>query len=239
VVEYVVISVVASRFMKAFDNMYTDAYTLYAMRTQERFSQKQLEALKHIRDWLVRQGRPPSVRELMAALGYKSPKSAQDILEQLRAKGAIRKLSSGECQLIGDPGVEAQRAQTVSVPLVGVAACGGPMLAEENIEGYIAVSTAIAKPGRKYFLLRARGDSMDKAGIRDGDMVLVRQQPTADQGDRVVALIDQDATIKEYQRANDMVVLRPRSSNPRHKPILLTKDFRVQGIVETVVPNLE
>ena len=113
------------------------------------------------------------------------------------------------------------------------------MLAEENIEGYIAVSTTIAKPGRKYFLLRARGDSMDKAGIRDGDMVLVRQQPTADQRDRVVALIDQEATIKEYQRAKGMVVLRPRSSNPRHQPILLTKDFRVQGVVEAVVPNLE
>jgi len=209
------------------------------MRAKERFSQKQLEALKHIRDWLVRQGRPPSVRELMAALAYKSPKSAQDILEQLRANGAIRKLPSGEYQLLGDPELGPLHPQTVSVPLVGTAACGGPMLAEENIEGYIAVSTAIAKPGRKYFLLRARGDSMDKAGIRDGDMVLVRQQPTADQGNRVVALIDQEATIKEYRRAKGMVVLRPRSSNPRHQAILLTKDFRVQGVVEAVVPNLE
>jgi len=224
---------------KALDKQHTETYTLYVMRARERFSQKQLEALKHIRDWLVRQGRPPSVRELMAALAYKSPRSAQDILEQLRAKGAIRKLPSGEYQLMGDSDLGPLHPQTVSVPLVGAAACGGPMLAEEHIEGYIAVSTAIAKPGRKYFLLRARGDSMDKAGIRDGDMVLVRQQPTADQGDKVVALIDQEATIKEYQRAKNIVVLRPRSSNPRHQPILLTKDFRVQGVVEAVVPNLE
>src|SRR3989338_10782855 len=102
------------------------------MRTRKQFSQKQLEALKHIRDSLVRQGRPPSVRELMTALAYKSPRSAQVILEQLRAKGAIRKLPSGDYQLIDDPDLGPLHPQTVSVPLVGTAACGGPMLAEED-----------------------------------------------------------------------------------------------------------
>ncbi len=223
---------------KALDNRHTIPYTLYGMRTQERFSQKQLQALRHIRNWLVHQGRTPSVRELMAALAYKSPRSAQDILEQLQEKGVIRKLKSGDYQLIDHPDLGPLHAQTVNVPVVGMAACGGPMLAEENIEGYIAISTAIAKPGHKLFLLRARGDSMGKAGINDGDMVLVRQQSIANHGDKVVALIDNEATIKEYQRAKGMVVLLPRSSNPRHKPIILTNDFRVQGIVVAVVPNL-
>lgn len=206
---------------------------------QKNFTEKQLEAIRHIRNGLVHHGRTPSVRKLMAALGYKSPRSAQDILEQLQERGVIRKLQSGDYQLRTDPNLGAARAQTVDVPLVGSVACGGPILAEENIEGFIPVSTAIAKSGSKHYLLHARGDSMDKAGIKSGDMVLVRQRSTADEGDRVVALIDDEATIKEYHRSNGMVVLMPRSTNRRHKPIILTADFQVQGVVVAVIPNLK
>ncbi len=202
------------------------------------FTHKQLEAVRHIRNGLAHQGRTPSVRKLMTALGYKSPRSAQDILEQLQGKGVIRKLQSGDYQLMVDPNLGTARAQTVDVPLIGSVACGGPILAEENIEGFIPVSTAIAKPGSKHYLLHTRGDSMDKAGIKEGDMVLVRQQSTANEGERVVALIDDEATIKEYHRSNGVVVLMPRSTNRKHKPIILTHDFQVQGIVVAVVPNL-
>lgn len=202
------------------------------------FTHKQLEAIRHIRNGLVHQGRTPSVRKLMTALGYKSPRSAQDILEQLQERGIIRKLQSGDYQLMADPKLGAARAQTVDVPLVGSVACGGPILAEENIEGYIPVSTAIAKPGAKHYLLHAHGDSMNNAGIRHGDVVLVRQQSAANEGERVVALIDDEATIKEYRRSNGMVVLMPRSTNRKHKPIILTDDFQVQGVVVAVIPNL-
>ncbi len=188
---------------------------------------------------MVRRGRTPSVRELMSALDYKSPRSAQDILEQLEEKGVIMKLRSGEYQLLVDPVLSGEHAQTVDVPLVGSVSCGKPILAEENIEGYIPVSTSIAKPGARHFFLHAHGDSMDKAGIKDGDMVLIRLQSTADEGDRVVALVDDEATIKEFRRSNDIVVLMPRSTNPKHKPIVLTSDFKVQGVVVTVVSDLE
>lgn len=206
---------------------------------QKKFTEKQLEAVRHIRNGLVHQGRTPSVRKLMAALGYKSPRSAQDILEQLQERGVIRKLQSGDYQLMANPTLGTSRAQTVDVPLVGSVACGGPILAKENIEGFIPVSTAIAKSGSKHYLLHARGDSMDKAGIKDGDMVLVRQQSTANEGKRIVALIDDEATIKEYRRSNGVVVLMPRSTNRKHKPIILTDDFQVQGIVVAVIPNLK
>ena len=206
---------------------------------RKEFTQKQLEAIRHIRNGLVHQGRTPSVRRLMTALGYKSPRSAQDILEQLQGKGVIRKLQSGDYQLMVDPNLGTARARTVDVPLVGSVACGRPILAEENIEGFIPVSTAIAKPGSKHYLLHARGDSMDRAGIKNGNVVLVRQQSTANQGERVVALIDDEATIKEYRRSNGMVVLMPRSTNRRHKPIILTNDFQVQGVVVAVIPNLK
>lgn len=217
---------------------HTWTYTLYVM-TNEKFTSKQLEAIRHIRNSLTHQGRTPSVRKLMTAMGYKSPRSAQDILEQLHEKGVIRKRQSGDYQLRVDPNPGTARAQTVDVPLVGSITCGTPILAEENIEGFIPVSTAIAKPGSKHYLLHARGDSMDRSGIKDGDMVLVRQQSTGNEGERVVALIDDEATIKEYRRANGMVILMPRSTNRKHKPIILTDDFQVQGIVVTVLPNLE
>ena len=149
------------------------------------------------------------------------------------------KLRSGGYQLLTDPVFSEESAQTVNVPLIGSVACGKPILAEENIEGYVAVSTAIAKPGVKHYLLHAHGDSMDQAGINDGDMVLIRLQTSADEGDRVVALVDDEATIKEYRRSNGMVVLMPRSSNPAHQPIILTGDFKVQGVVVTVIAKLE
>jgi len=207
------------------------------MKADHDFSRKELEAVRHIRNAMVRQSRTPSVRELMTALGYKSPRSAQDILEQLEEKGVIMKLHSGHYQLLMDPIFSGSHTQTIDVPLVGSVACGKPILAEENIEGYIPVSTKIAKPGARHFFLQARGDSMDKAGIQDGDIVLVRHQLTANEGDRVVALIDDEATIKEYRRSNGMVVLMPRSTNPKHKPIILTEDFKVQGVVITVIPK--
>ena len=206
---------------------------------QKKFTPKQLEAIRYIRNELIHQGRTPSVRKLMAALGYKSPRSAQDIIEQLRERGVIRKLRSGEYQLPADPKPGTAHAQTVNVPLVGSVACGGPILAEENIEGFIPVSTAIAKAGSRHYLLRARGDSMNRAGIKNGDMVLVRQRSTAEEGDRVVALIDNEATIKEYHRSNGMVVLTPKSNNQKHRPIILTQDFQVQGVVVAVISNLE
>lgn len=203
------------------------------------FSQKEIEAIRHIRNWLAHRAHTPSVRELMGALGYKSPRSAQDILKQLEAKGVIKKLKSGDYQLIMDPDFGSLHAQTIDVPLVGTAACGSPITAEENIEGFIPVSVSLARPGSRYYLLRASGDSMNKAGINDGDIVLVRQQPVADPGDKVVALIDNEATIKEYCPVRGAIVLKPQSINQEHKPIILTDDFQIQGVVVATIPNFE
>jgi repressor LexA len=102
----------------------------------------------------------------------------------------------------------------------------------------VPVSTHLAQPGQKHFLLRASGDSMNKAGIEDGALVLVRQQGTAEDGQLVVALIDDEATIKELRRSRDAAVLMPRSSNKKHKPIVLRRDFQVQGVVVATLPSL-
>jgi repressor LexA len=199
---------------------------------------KELQALRHIRNSIVHHARTPSVRELMEALGYKSPRSAQDVLSQLADKGVIKKLPSGAFQLLPDSTDQA-RVQTVDVPVIGTVAAGNPILAEENVEGFIPISTSLARAGGKYFLLRVRGDSMDKAGINDGDFVLVRQQSTAEPGQQVVALIDDEATVKSFHPGRDAVVLKPHSTNAKHQPIVVDRDFRIQGVVVTAIQNLK
>jgi repressor LexA len=126
--------------------------------------------------------------------------------------------------------------KTTKVPLIGTIACGTPIFAEENIEAYIPVSVRFIKPSYKYFILRASGDSMNEAGINNGDLVLIRQQKTAQNGELVVALIDDEATIKEFRQKENMILLKPKSKSDRYQPIILTSDFRIQGVVETVIP---
>src|SRR3989338_6066739 len=202
-------------------------------------SNKELEAIREIRNSVMHVGRIPSMRELMSSLGYRSPRSASLIVDKLIKKGVLRRKEDGRLQLIKSLGDDTTRAQTVDVPLVGMVSCGVPILAEENVQAKIPVSTKLAKPPHRYFLLKAKGDSMDQKGINDGDLVLVRQQTTAKDGDTVVALIDDEATIKEFRIGRDTYVLRPRSTNKTHQRIVLTRDFQVQGVVVTTIPNFE
>lgn len=200
-------------------------------------SDKQLKGLKAIRKHLHDYGKMPSVRQLMRDLSYSSPRSAAVIMQELEEKGILVRKIDGSLYLAEFEIEEGQgtREQTINIPLLGSVACGLPIFAEENTEAQIPVSIKLIKKGYRYFLLRAKGDSMDQAGINEGDLVLIRQQQTADNGDRVVALIDDEATIKEYHHNGQLVVLKPRSTNNKYQPIILTNDFRIQGVVEAVV----
>lgn len=202
-------------------------------------SKKELEAIRQIRNSLFNKGQAPSVRELMTALDYRSPRSASLIIGHLIDKGFLSRRSDGKLKLIKDLDNNPARAKTVNVPLVGEAACGLPMIAEENFEAMIPVSVNLARFPYKYFLLRARGDSMDKKGINDGDLVLVRQQTSAETGDSVVALIDGEAAIKELQIQKSAIVLKPNSKSKEHKPIILDRDFIIQGVVVTTISKLK
>ncbi|MDP3722891.1 MAG: transcriptional repressor LexA [Candidatus Omnitrophota bacterium] len=205
---------------------------------KRRLSNKELAALRHIRNGLVHKGRAPSVRELMGALGYKSPRSAALIISRLMDLKLVRRRENGGLQIVRSSENALAGARTVDVPLVGTVACGTPMLAEENIEAALRVSTDVARPPHRYFMLRAKGDSMDQKGIKDQDLVLVRQQVTARNGDWVVALVDGEATIKEFHRTADLILLKPRSSNPAHQPIVLNQDLSIQGVVVRVIPSV-
>lgn len=205
--------------------------------SEQELSAKSKEALKHIRNWIMKHSLMPSVRELMQEMDYKSPRSAMLLMAELEENGFLEKKSDGSYKMVKDLSSK-ETARTVAVPLVGSVSCGGALLAEENIEGYISVSTSLVKAGQKYFLLRAVGDSMDEAGIQPGDLVLVKQQKTAENGQKVVALIDDDATLKEFQHKGNVVALLPRSKNPKHKPIILEMDFQIQGIIVATISNI-
>ncbi len=208
-------------------------YTIYTMF--ENLSDKDKKAFILIRNKVIHSGESPTLREINEVTGGKSPRSASLIAERLINAGLVRK--SGRKLTLVDFGMPSETSvSTVRIPLVGSVACGAPMLAEENIDAYIPVSTALAKRGSNYFLLRASGDSMDKADIHDKDILLIRQQDTAKNGDRVVALIDDEATVKVFEKTAHAVILRPQSKNPKHVPIILTNNCKIQGVVMAVLP---
>lgn len=199
---------------------------------------KDFKALFFIRDSILYRGKTPTLQAICDHVGFKSRRSASLLIERLVAKGYVERTPLGNLRLLKDIDGKVRTDRVVEIPLVGSVPCGLPLLAEENIEARIPVSQRIAKPGAQYFLLRAIGDSMDEAGISDGDILVVRQQPVADEGQKVVALIGDSATVKEFRRRGDKVVLMPRSSNPAHQPIILDSEFMVQGVVVETLPDI-
>lgn len=190
-----------------------------------------------VRDHLRYRGKHPSLREIQAKFEFKSPRSAQLLVDSLINSGYLARTDSGALRILKNVQSSPQSEQVIDLPLVGAVPCGMPLLAQENIEVMISVSQRLAKPGAQYFLLKATGDSMNKAGIADGDILLVRQQPVAEDGDRVVALIGDEATVKVLEKRRDKVILRPKSTNTKHKPIIMDEDFMIQGVVINVLPN--
>jgi repressor LexA len=219
----------------------TFVYTMIQSVSMDRknLTRKDREAIRHIRNCLVHHGRSPSVRELMRALDYNSPRSAALVLDRLMAAGTLMRRPDGTLRILKDPTDAVTNPQTVEVPLVGSVACGTPIFAQENIEAMIPISNRFVRSGSRYFLLKTLGDSMDEAGIDDGDLVLVRQQSTARNGDLVVALIDDNATVKEFHHSGTTIILKPKSRNKKHQAIILTQDFLVQGIVTRIIKNFQ
>lgn len=196
------------------------------------------KAYAFIRNRLIH-GESPTLREINKITGKSSPRSAVLAILRLENAGLIKRFGR-KIRLVSESSSHNKSISTINIPLVGSVAAGVPILAEENVEATISVSTAIARPGSKYFLLRVDGTSMNRAkvngtNINNGDIVLVRQQETADDGQIVVALINDSATIKFLERKNNMVILRPQSSDP-HLPIVLTDNCIIQGVVVAVLP---
>lgn len=197
-------------------------------------SDKDKKAFALIRNKIIHYGKSPTLSEINEVTGGKSPRSASLVVDRLIEAKFIKK-NGRNITLVSSHSTNS--VSTINVPLVGSVACGTPLFAEENIQTHIQVSLALAKKGFNYFLLRADGDSMDEAGINSGDLLLIRQQATAESGDKVVALINDEATVKFFERTNDAVILRPKSKNKVHKPIILTDNCMIQGVVVAVLPS--
>jgi repressor LexA len=213
--------------------LYTFVYTFYTMPINLSDSDK--KAFTLIRNTVIHESRKPTLDEINKVTGGKSPRSAVIVIDRLVRMGLLKK-EGKTLRLTENSVLHPISIETVNVPLVGSVACGLPILAIENVEAYIPVSTNLAKKGSKYFLLRASGDSMNEADINDGDILLIRQQNTADNGQKVVAMINDEATAKVLERTSSAVILRPKSSNKEHKPIILTEDCQILGVVIAVLP---
>jgi repressor LexA len=180
-------------------------------------SDRQRAILEYLREYIEQHGYPPTVREIGEAVGLRSPSTVHAHLAQLERAGLLRRdpTKPRALELIGAPRRErADDRPARGLPLVGEIAAGGPLLAEQNIEDEIAVPEPLARGAD--FLLRVKGDSMVNAGILDGDIVVVRRQADARNGDIVVALAGADesadeATVKRFFRDNGRVRLQPEN----------------------------
>jgi len=197
---------------------------------QKDLTQRQQQILDFIRAEIHRKGFPPSVREIGEAVGLSSSSTVHSHLAALEAKGYIRRDPSKPRALEVLDFRDTERAvdygQVSAVPVVGQVAAGQPILAAENIEQTMPLPVELA--GDNTFILRVRGESMIDAGILDGDFVVVRQQGHADNGDIVVAMLDDEATVKTYFREPDRIRLQPE--NPTMEPIY-ARDVQIQGKV--------
>lgn len=193
------------------------------------------QVLQTIHDLMVHRGMPPTVEELRQALGAGSTSTVFRYLKELEDEGFIERWPGARgIKLL--KGVEGP-LKTRAVPIVGTVPAGPLMLAEENLEGWIRLPEAGLTPSSsQFFLLRIKGDSMNRAEVQggkieNGDLVLVRQQPTADPGKIVVALIDGEATVKRLAKGPDYYVLKPESDKKMYQPIVLDQDTMIQGVV--------
>ncbi|MDI6693049.1 MAG: transcriptional repressor LexA [Anaerosomatales bacterium] len=207
------------------------------MEYQPRLTRRQEQILDFIRSEIHRRGYPPSVREIGEAVGLSSSSTVHAHLSALEKHGYIRrdptKPRALEVLDFRDTERGVDPRTVTAVPLVGSVAAGQPILAAENIEATLPLPAEFA--GESTFILRVRGDSMIEAGILDGDFVVVRQQATADNGDIVVALIEDEATVKRFYREADRIRLQPENS--AMEPIYV-RDARILGKVVALFRRL-
>lgn len=176
-----------------------------------KISKKQEEILEYIKSELLSKGYPPAVREICEAVHLKSTSSVHSHLETLEKNGYIRRDPTKPRAIeIMDDTFNLTRREVVNVPVIGRVAAGAPILAEENIENYFPFPMEFM-PNEKTFLLSVKGESMINAGILDGDYVLIKQQSNAENGDMVVALVEDGATVKRFFKEEGVYRLQPEN----------------------------
>ena len=199
---------------------------------EKELTRRQKEVLDFLKNFLGEMGFPPTLREIASHLGVKGPRGPHKALRILERKGYLRRVSGGSraLEIIGVS--LGQAGEVLSVPVVGRVRAGEPILAVENVEGYIRLDRSLLS-SENVFLLRVQGDSMVEAHIQDGDFALVKPQPNAENGEIVVALIEDEATIKRIFKKRDLI--RLEAANPAMEPIVVKKGEKRVKIVGKVV----
>ncbi len=193
-----------------------------------RISDKQREILEYMKQEILNKGYPPTVRELCDAVHLKSTSSIHSHLETLEKNGYIRRDPSKPRAIeIVDDNFNLTRREMVNVPIVGSIAAGQPLLAIQNIDNYFPIP-AEYMPNQDTFMLRVKGESMINAGIFDGDVILIKQQSTARNGEMVAALVDDSATVKTFYKEDGHIRLQPENDNM--DPIIVP-DCQILGVV--------
>ena len=193
-----------------------------------RISDKQREILEYMKQEILNKGYPPTVRDICEAVHLKSTSSVHSHLETLEKNGYIRRDPTKPRAIeIMDDNFNLTRREMVNVPLVGRVAAGEPILAVENIEGYFPIPSEYM-PNTEAFMLKVKGDSMINAGIFDGDQILVEKTSMAENGEMVVALVEDSATVKTFYREDGHIRLQPE--NDSMTPIILD-DCEIVGKV--------
>ncbi len=195
-------------------------------------SDKQKKILEFLKEEIKAKGYPPSVREICDAVGLKSTSTVHGYLERLEKKGFIRRdpTKPRAIEILDDTSYISKK-ELVHVPIVGRVTAGQPILAVENIEDTFPLPVEYLH-NSNVFMLTVKGDSMIEAGILDNDYVIVRQQTVAENGDIVVALIEDEATVKAFYKENDHIRLQPRNSSM--EPIIV-RDVKILGKVIGVI----
>ena len=199
-----------------------------------KISKKQSEILEYMKNEILNRGFPPSVREICEAVSLKSTSSVHSHLETLEKNGYIRRDPTKPRAIeIVDDNFNLVRRETVNVPIIGKVAAGEPLLAVQNVEGYFPIPSEYM-PNKQTFMLVVQGDSMVNAGIFSGDYVVVEKQENAENGDKIVALVEDSATIKTFYKEKDHIRLQPE--NDYMDPIVIhpEQQFQVLGKVNGV-----
>ena len=193
-----------------------------------KITDKQREILEDIRETILAKGYPPAVREICEAVHLKSTSSVHSHLETLEKNGYIRRDPTKPRTIeILDDDFALTRREMVNVPVVGTVAAGQPILANENIEDYMPIPVEML-PNKEVFMLKVKGESMIEAGIFNNDKVIVAKQSTANNGDMVVALVEDSATVKTFYKENGHIRLQPE--NASMDPIIVN-DVQILGKV--------
>ncbi|MSS14791.1 transcriptional repressor LexA [Porcincola intestinalis] len=202
-----------------------------------KISKKQQEILDYLKSEIVRRGYPPTVREICDAVHLKSTSSVHSHLESLEKNGYIRRDPAKPRAIeIVDDAFNVTRREVASIPLVGQVAAGVPILAAQNIESYFPLPADYI-PQNPAFMLRVKGTSMINAGINNGDLLLVEEQKTARNGDIVVAMIDDSATVKRFYKEKGYIRLQPE--NDSMDPIIVKDHLQIIGKVFGVLRFME